>query len=112
MKKDFALNGMALNCSPRGNSAAIIYTDVLYDKKLSSIAKLIHCEITTYISHSIENYYPLSNKQIAETFGLSKTTVSAKISELIKAGYLKSETIQIKPFEDADYTIAERRLSW
>ena len=85
-------------------------TVVLHNKNLSSTAKIIHCQIINCFHK--KDYCSLSNKQIADIFGLSKATVSIKISELIRAGYLKSYTVQVEAFPGADYTIAERRLSW
>lgn len=85
-------------------------TVVLHDKNLSSTAKIIHCQIINCFHK--KDYCNLSNKQIADVFGLSKASVSIKISELIKAGYLKSYTVQVEAFPGADYLIAERRLTW
>ena len=109
-KKQPLFKGMAVNCSPP-SPVQIIYKSVLYDKNISSTSKFIHCEIVNNCEFN-NNYCSLTNKQIADVFGLSKASISIKISELIKAGYLKSHTVQVEAFPGADYTIAERRLSW
>ena len=94
-------------------SSIIIPANILYDKKISSTAKLIYGEIATYIawSNGDKKFYNLTNKQLARDFGLSSDRISRLISELIKGGYLQSHTVQIEAFPGADYTIAERRLT-
>ena len=114
MKKPW-FDGMIVNCSPPG-PVQTIYKNVLYDNELSAMARLIHCAIVNsykIINHcEVTNYCVITNKELADIFEISRSNVSIKISELVKAGYLKSQTIQVIAFPGADYTIAERRLTW
>ena len=75
----------------RPNYYAIIPADVRYDKELKDKAKLLYGEIVSLSNK--EGYCYASNKYFAELYGISVTTVSLLIKDLIDKNYITSEII-------------------
>lgn len=67
---------------------AVIPANVRYDKRLKANEKLLFSEITT-LTHA-KGYCFASNNYFADLYGVSKTSISKWINNLIKCGYLKS----------------------
>lgn len=70
---------------------AIITADVRYDKRLTPNAKLLYAEITALANQ--KGYCWSTNSYFAELYGVSNTSVSKWISQLIEFNYLESELI-------------------
>ena len=73
------------------NYYAIIPAEVRYDPELKDKAKLLYGEITS-LSNKTGCCYA-SNKYFAELYGISATTVSLLIKNLVERGYIESEII-------------------
>ena len=71
------------------NYYAIIPGDVRYDPTLKDKAKLLYGEITALSNK--EGWCYASNKYFADLYGVSITTISLLIKNLIDKGYLESE---------------------
>lgn len=71
------------------NYYAIIPADVRYDKNLRDKAKLLYGEITSLSDKN--GYCWATNRYFAELYGVSTTTISTLIKELVDNGYIKSE---------------------
>lgn len=69
---------------------AIIPANIRYDKNLSANAKLMYGEITCLLN--FRNKCFATNRYFSKLYELSEVQVSRIINQLIKAGYLKSET--------------------
>ena len=75
------------------NYYAIIPADVRYDNSLKDKAKLLYGEIVALSNK--DGYCYASNKYFAELYGVTTTTISLLIKDLVDKGYLES-TIQYK----------------
>lgn len=73
------------------NYYAIIPANVRYDKSLKDKAKLLYGEITALCNQ--KGYCWASNEYFAELYGVSKTTISSLIKNLIEKGYIHSQII-------------------
>ncbi len=83
---------------------AIIPANVRYDKRLTANAKLLYGEITALCNE--KGYCWARNSYFAELYGVSKTSISKWISQLIEYGYIFSE---IK-YRDSSKEIENRYL--
>lgn len=70
---------------------AIIPSNVRYDKRIRDKAKLLYGEITALCNE--HGFCWATNDYFANLYGISRTTVSQLIGELIKYGYIYSEII-------------------
>lgn len=86
------------------NYYAIIPADVRYDENLKDKAKLLYGEITSLSDKN--GYCYASNNYFAELYGISKTTVSLLIKNLLDKGYIQSEII----YKDGTKEILNRYL--
>ena len=77
----------------RPNYYSIIPADIRYDTELRDKAKLLYGEITALCNKN--GYCFASNKYFAELYGVTTTTISTLIKELVDAGYIES-VIQYK----------------
>lgn len=84
---------------------AIIPANVRYDKNLTPNAKLLYGEITALSNE--QGYCWASNSYFAELYGVSKTSISKWINQLIANGYLKSIII----YRDGTKEILNRHLT-
>lgn len=75
------------------NYYAIIPANVRYDKDLRDKAKLLYGEITALCNKN--GYCFASNKYFADLYGVTTTTISTLIKELVDKGYIES-VIQYK----------------
>lgn len=75
------------------NYYAIIPADIRYDTELRDKAKLLYGEITALCNKN--GYCFASNKYFAELYGVTTTTISTLIKELVDKGYITT-TIQYK----------------
>ncbi len=66
---------------------AILTANVRYDNNLTDSEKLLYAEITT-LTHFTGRCFA-SNKYFANLYGVSKETISRRVSNLKKQGYLK-----------------------
>ena len=73
------------------NYYAVIPADVRYDKELKDKAKLLYGEIVALSNKN--GYCYASNKYFAELYGVTPTTISLLIKDLIDKEYLESEII-------------------
>jgi hypothetical protein len=73
------------------NYYSIIPADVRYDKNLKDKAKLLYSEITALSDKY--GYCYASNKYFAELYGVSVTTISLLIKDLVDNEYIESEII-------------------
>ena len=73
------------------NYYAIIPAEVRYDKELKDKAKLLYGEIVALSNK--EGYCYASNKYFSDLYGISTTTVSLLIKDLIDKNYITSEII-------------------
>lgn len=71
------------------NYYAIIPADVRYDNELKDKAKLLYGEITSLSDKY--GYCYASNKYFAELYGVTVTTISLLIKNLVEKGYIESE---------------------
>ena len=83
---------------------AIIPANVRYDDELTPNAKLLYGEITALCNE--KGYCWATNNYFAELYGVSKTSISKWIKQLIDKGYIKS---QIK-YHDGTKEIENRYL--
>lgn len=83
---------------------AIIPANVRYDKELTANAKLLYGEITALCNE--KGYCWATNNYFAELYGVSKTSTSKWIKQLIDKGYIKS---RIK-YKAGTKEIEERQL--
>ena len=86
------------------NYFAIIPAEIRYDSNLKDKAKLLYGEITALSDKN--GYCYASNKYFAELYGISITTVSLLIKNLIENGYLESEIV----YKENTKEIANRYL--
>lgn len=86
------------------NYFSIIPADVRYDSNLKDKAKLLYGEITALSDKN--GYCYASNKYFADLYGISITTVSLLIKNLIENGYIESEII----YKENTKEIASRYL--
>lgn len=70
---------------------AILSADVRYDKNITPNAKLLYAEITALTNQ--KGYCWSSNSYFAELYGVSNTSISKWISQLVENGYLTSQLI-------------------
>ena len=68
---------------------AIIPANVRYDNELTPNAKLLYGEITALCNE--KGYCWATNNYFAELYGVSKTSISKWIKQLIDKGYIKSQ---------------------
>lgn len=68
---------------------AIIPANIRYDKNIRDKAKLLYSEITALCNE--KGYCWATNEYFANLYGVSKTTISILIKQLIDNGYLYSE---------------------
>lgn len=68
---------------------AIIPSNVRYDEELTPNAKLLYGEITALCNE--KGYCWASNSYFSELYGVSKTSISKWINQLIAKGYVTSE---------------------
>lgn len=73
------------------NYYAIIPGDVRYDPNIKDKAKLLYGEITALSDKN--GFCYASNRYFAELYGVSQTTISLLIKNLIDGGYVESEII-------------------
>lgn len=71
---------------------SILTADVRYDRNLSDSEKLLYSEITA-LSNKY-GYCTATNNYFAELYGVSKVTISRRISNLKKHGYLEVKMIK------------------
>lgn len=71
------------------NYYAVIPGNVRYDKDLTPNAKLLYGEITALCNE--KGYCWATNSYFSELYGVSKTSISKWIKQLIDKGYLSSE---------------------
>ena len=83
---------------------AILSADVRYDKKITPNAKLLYAEITALTNQ--KGYCWSSNSYFAELYGVSNTSISKWISQLVENGYLTSQLI----YKDGTKEILNRYL--
>lgn len=70
---------------------AIIPANVRYDESLTANAKLLYGEITALANE--KGYCWAANTYFAELYGVSKTSVSKWIKQLVDKGCIKSQII-------------------
>lgn len=87
------------------NYYAIIPADVRYDKNLKDKAKLLYAEITSLCNE--EGICLATNDYFANLYGVSKTTISLLIKELVEYGYINSQII----YKEGSKEILNRYLS-
>ena len=75
------------------NYYAILPANIRYDTELRDKAKLLYGEITALCNKN--GYCFASNKYFAELYGVTTTTISTLIKELVDKGYITT-TIQYK----------------
>ena len=73
---------------------AILKSDVRYDKRLTPNAKLLYAEITALANQ--RGFCWSSNSYFAELYGVSTTSISKWISQLIEFKYLEREIVYKK----------------
>lgn len=82
----------------------ILPANVRYDKNLKPMEKIMYSELTALCNKN--GYCNATNSYFAELYEVSKNTVSLWISDLEKAGYLKTKLI----YEVGTKNIKERRI--
>lgn len=86
------------------NYFSILTAEVRYDKNLKDKAKLLYSEITALSDKY--GYCYASNKYFAELYGVTPTTISLLIKDLVDNGYIESEII----YKDGSKEILNRYL--
>ncbi|MDY4011370.1 MAG: helix-turn-helix domain-containing protein [Fusobacterium gastrosuis] len=86
------------------NYYGILPANVRYDKNLKPMAKILYTEITALSNKN--GYCNATNSYFANLYEVSKNTVSLWISDLEKAGYIKTDLI----YENGTKNIKERRI--
>lgn len=84
---------------------AVIPANVRYDNDLTANAKLLYAEISSLCNQ--KGYCWANNEYFANLYGVSKTSISKWISQLISKNYLKSVLI----YKDDTKEILNRYLS-
>jgi uncharacterized phage protein (TIGR02220 family) len=87
------------------NYYAIIPANVRYDPNLKDKAKLLYGEITALCNE--KGYCWATNDYFANLYGVSKTTISLLIKNLIESGYINSQII----YKEGTKEILNRYLS-
>ena len=87
------------------NYYAIIPADVRYDKELKDKAKLLYGEICALSNKNGCCF--ASNSYFAQLYGVTNTTISLLVKELIDKGYLQSEIV----YKDGTKEIEHRYLT-
>lgn len=87
------------------NYYAIIPANVRYDRELKDKAKLLYGEITALCNE--KGYCWATNEYFANLYGVSKTTISTLIKNLIERGYIHSKII----YREGTKEILNRYLS-
>lgn len=82
----------------------ILPASVRYDKKLKPMEKIMYSELTALSNKN--GYCNATNSYFAELYEVGKNTVSLWISDLEKAGYIKTKLI----YETGTKIIKERRI--
>ena len=82
----------------------ILPANVRYDKNLKPMEKIMYSELTALSNKN--GYCNATNSYFAELYEVSKNTVSLWISDLEKAGYIKTKLI----YEPGTKNIKERRI--
>jgi hypothetical protein len=76
------------------NYYAILTADVRYDKRLTANAKLLYAEITALTN--AKGYCWSTNAYFANLYGVSNTSISKWVSQLVKLGYLDIKLIYLE----------------
>lgn len=87
------------------NYYAIIPANVRYDPNLKDKAKLLYGEITALCNE--KGYCWATNEYFANLYGVSKTTISLLIKNLVESGYIYSQII----YKEGTKEILNRYLS-
>ncbi|WP_339033128.1 helix-turn-helix domain-containing protein [Fusobacterium animalis] len=82
----------------------ILPASIRYDKNLKPMEKIMYSELTALSNKN--GYCNATNSYFAELYEVSKNTVSLWISDLEKAGYIKTKLI----YETGTKIIKERRI--
>ena len=82
----------------------ILPASIRYDKNLKPMEKIMYSELTALSNKN--GYCNATNSYFAELYEVSKNTVSLWISDLEKAGYIKTKLI----YEAGTKIIKERRI--
>lgn len=82
----------------------ILPASIRYDKNLKPMEKIMYSELTALSNKN--GYCNATNSYFAELYEVSKNTVSLWISDLEKAGYIKTKLI----YESGTKNIKERRI--
>ena len=82
----------------------ILPASIRYDKNLKPMEKIMYSELTALSNKN--GYCNATNSYFAELYEVSKNTVSLWISDLEKAGYIKTKLI----YETGTKNIKERRI--
>lgn len=82
----------------------ILPASIRYDKNLKPMEKIMYSELTALSNKN--GYCNATNSYFAELYEVSKNTVSLWISDLEKAGYIKTKLI----YEAGTKNIKERRI--
>ena len=85
------------------NYYAILPACLRYDNDLNDSEKVLYSEITALANQ--EGYCWASNQYFAELYDVTKKTISRRISNLVKKGYLKRELIK-----DGNKKVKKRKL--
>lgn len=87
------------------NYYSIIPADVRYDKRLTPNAKLLYAEITALTNMNGKCF--ATNDYFARLYGVSRTSISKWIRQLVEFGYIQSEII----YKDGSKEIDKRYLT-
>lgn len=87
------------------NYYAILTAEVRYDKELPPMAKLLYAEVTALTA--MNGICKATNDHFAEVFGLTKSSISRLISQLVQKGYLHN----VIRYKEGTKEIAERYLT-
>ena len=82
----------------------ILPANIRYDKNLKPMEKIMYSELTALSNKN--GYCNATNSYFAELYEVNKNTVSLWISDLEKAGYIKTKLI----YEPGTKNIKERRI--